>query len=208
MTAQAGSTISSLQRERRQLRRRIRAQRQALSAEARAAAERAICAHVRNLGVFRRARNIALYLAFDGEPSLAALLDAAARRHKRLFAPVLTRKRMRFAELRPRAALAGNFFGILEPSTQRLIDPRRLDLVLAPLVAFDDRGLRVGVGRGYYDRCFRFLRGRESWRRPKLLGVGYEFQRVPPLAAEAWDVPLWGAVTEAGVRRFTPSEPR
>jgi 5-formyltetrahydrofolate cyclo-ligase len=34
------------------------------------------------------------------------------------------------------------------------------------------------------------------------LGVAYELQRVPPLAPQAWDIPLFGAVTEAGIRRF------
>ena len=91
---------------------------------------------------------------------------------------------MTFAELEPSATLAANFFGILEPKLGRKIDARELDLVLTPLVAFDDRGVRIGVGRGYYDRCFRFLRHRSHWRRPKLLGVAYELQRVPPLDAE------------------------
>jgi 5-formyltetrahydrofolate cyclo-ligase len=62
--------------------------------------------------------------------------------------------------------------------------------------------VRVGVGRGYYDRCFRFLLGRNAWQRPKLLGVAYELQHLPYIETQAWDIPLWGAVTEAGVRRF------
>jgi 5-formyltetrahydrofolate cyclo-ligase len=116
--------------------------------------------------------------------------------------PVLTRARMRFAELDVGAPMKTNFFGILEPVVGEHIDARNLDLVLTPLVAFDDRGVRVGVGRGYYDRCFHFLRTRESWRRPKLLGVAYELQRVAQLDSQPWDVPLWGAATETGVRRF------
>jgi 5-formyltetrahydrofolate cyclo-ligase len=69
-------------------------------------------------------------------------------------------------------------------------------------VGFDDNGVRIGVGRGYYDRCFRFLRTRTYWRHPKLFGVAYELQRVPLQTRQSWDIPLWGAVTEAGVRRF------
>ena len=83
-----------------------------------------------------------------------------------------------------------------------IMDPRSLDLVLTPLVAFDSRGTRIGVGRGYYDRAFRFLRHRGAWRRPKLLGVAYELQHVPKLENPGWDMPLWGAVTEARMRRF------
>ena len=202
MTAQAGSIISSSEIDRRSLRKKVRAARRALSPAERTSADRTIVSHLRNLPQFRCARHIAVFLAFDGEPSLAPLIAAGAAHGKRFYAPVITRKNMRFAELDTHAALARNFFGILEPSLGRAIDARRLDLVLTPLVAFDDRGVRIGVGRGYYDRCFRFLRTRERWRRPKLLGVAYELQRVPPLPKQSWDIPLWGAVTEAGVRRF------
>lgn len=202
MTAQAGSISSNLRAERRTLRQRIRAERRALSAGERAAADRAIGTSILRLDVFRRAQRIAVFLAFDGEPTLAPVIEAAARAGKRIYAPVITRSRMRFAELDLRAQLGTNFFGILEPDPSLSIDPRRLDLVLTPLVAFDDHGIRIGVGRGYYDRCFRFLRPRQIWHRPKLLGVAYELQRVPVIAAEPWDVPLWGTVTETGLRRF------
>ena len=203
MTAQAGSTTSPPDAAaRRELRVKLRAKRRALPGAARVLADRAIQANIRRLPEFHHARRVAVFLAFDGEPSLAPLLDAARRRGKRLYAPVLDGMRMTFRELVSRGALATNFFGILEPELGPAIDARELDLVLTPLVAFDDRGVRIGVGRGYYDRCFRFLRGRTHWRRPKLFGVAYELQRVPQLRVHAWDVPLYGAVTETGVRRF------
>jgi len=201
VTAQAGSIFSS-RSERRTVRQRIRAERRALSPAERAAADRSITGHIRRLDVYRAARKIALFLAFDGEPSLDALIESASRSGKRLYAPVITRARMRFAELERGGPLGTNFFGIEEPHLGDFIDPRRLDLVLTPLVAFDDRGVRIGVGRGYYDRCFRFLAGRSTWRRPKLLAVAYELQHLPAIDENPWDVPLWGAVTEAGVRRF------
>jgi 5-formyltetrahydrofolate cyclo-ligase len=141
-------------------------------------------------------------MAFDGEPSLARLVEAARRRGKVVYVPVLRGETMRFAELVPGAALRANPFGIMEPKVGERIDAGKLDLVLTPLVAFDDNGVRIGVGRGYYDRCFSFLRHRKTWRRPRLLGVAYELQRVAPLTPSPWDVPLWGVVTEAGVRRF------
>jgi 5-formyltetrahydrofolate cyclo-ligase len=204
VTAQAGSIISSFRTERRLLRQRIRAERRTLSPADRLAADRAILRHIRGLAAFRRARRVALFLAFDGEPSLTGVMRAAASARKRLYAPVLSRSRMRFAALDPETSLATNFFGILEPHLGARIDTRRLDLVLTPLVAFDEQGVRIGVGRGYYDRCFAFLLNRSAWHRPKLLGVAYELQHVPHLEKQPWDVPLWGAVTEAGIRRFAP----
>jgi 5-formyltetrahydrofolate cyclo-ligase len=155
-----------------------------------------------SLPEYRRARRVALFLAFDGEPSLARLVDAAWRQRKHLYVPVLRGMTMRFAELVPDAPLSANYFGIMEPKLGSRIDARKLDLVLTPLVAFDERGVRIGVGRGYYDRAFGFLRHRSHWRRPKLLGVAYELQRVGPLTPSSWDVPLAGVVTETRVRRF------
>jgi 5-formyltetrahydrofolate cyclo-ligase len=206
VTAQAGS-ITSTQAQRGQLRTRLRAARRAIPPSDRAVADRQIVGHIRSLPEFRRARSIALFLAFDGEPSLTGVVAAAAARGKRVYAPVLTAERMHFAQLDTDAALGTNFFGILEPQLGQPIDARKLDLVLTPLVAFDDRGVRVGVGRGYYDRCFGFLLNHPYWRRPKLIGVAYELQRVDALPRQAWDVPLAAAVTEAGVRRFKEVEP-
>jgi 5-formyltetrahydrofolate cyclo-ligase len=206
VTAQAGSITSHLPAERRQLRQRIRAARRELHPKARTAADRAIVSHILRLPEFHSARRIALFLTFDGEPSTHDVIAAAAARRKRVYAPVITDTTMHFAELDISMALATNFFGILEPHGPR-IDARELDLVLTPLVAFDDRGVRVGVGRGYYDRCFRFLLNRRQWRHPKLFGMAYELQRAPRLVRQPWDVLLAGAVTEAGVQRFGGPEP-
>jgi 5-formyltetrahydrofolate cyclo-ligase len=202
VTAQAGSITSLSDPARRELRRKLRAKRRALPHAIRAHADRAIDSHIRTLPEFRRASRVAMFMPFDGEPELARLAELAGRQRKRLYVPVLRGVTMTFAELEPGATLAPNFFGILEPKLGAQIDPRRLDLVLTPLVGFDDHGVRVGVGRGYYDRCFRFLRHRTHWHRPKLLGVAYELQRVPPLVPSSWDVPLWAVVTELGVQRF------
>jgi 5-formyltetrahydrofolate cyclo-ligase len=207
VTAQAGSISSELQAERRQLRQRVRTARREMPPAARAVADRAIASHILKSPEFRSAQRVALFLAFDGEPSMQSVIAAAAARGKRVYAPVLTSGTMHFAELDAGAALATNFFGIREPRVGGAIDARGLDLVLTPLVAFDDRGVRVGVGRGYYDRCFRFLLNRHHWRHPKLMGVAYELQRAPRLVRQPWDVPLAGAITEAGVQRFGDFSP-
>jgi 5-formyltetrahydrofolate cyclo-ligase len=179
----------------------MRARRRALSPTERVRADRTLCGHIRSSTAFRAARRVGVYIAFDGEPDLRALIDGAAGRAKKFFVPVLASAKMRFVELPRRARLAKNFFGILEPRGGRAVDARTLDLVLTPLVAFDSRGTRLGVGRGYYDRRFAFLGPRRRWIKPKLLGIGYAFQEVPPLETRPWDIPLWGIVTERGIRR-------
>jgi len=204
VTARAGSTTS---RQRAVIRRELRERRRALPPEARRAADRTLCRHILSLAAFRAARRIGIFVAFDGEPDLSPVVVAAARRGKRLFVPVLRGLDMTFAALPAEGPLVRNFFGIFEPRHAQRIDVRALDLVLTPLVAFDAQGGRLGVGRGYYDRRFAFLRLRRAWFRPKLLGVAYSLQEIPPFDLEPWDVPLWGVVTEEGVRRFAGTRP-
>jgi 5-formyltetrahydrofolate cyclo-ligase len=189
-------------RQRSAIRKDMRARRRALNREQRAAADRAVCRHVESLAAFRTARRVGIYLAFDGEPDLQRLIGNAVRHRKQLFVPVLKGLDMHFAELPAGSAMARNFFGIMEPEQERRADVRTLDLVLTPLVAFDPQGARLGVGRGYYDRCFAFLRHRNAWVRPKLLGVAYGLQEIPAIELQPWDVTLWGVVTESGARRF------
>jgi 5-formyltetrahydrofolate cyclo-ligase len=187
---------------RRRLRQRIRKQRRMLPRQQRRLAQRSLALRIQRLGAFRRARKVAVYIAFDGEPDLSDVVRIARRNRIEVFAPVLLKRGLGFVRLIPEARYAVNHLGILEPERVDAIDPRTLDLVLTPLVAFDERGVRLGMGGGYYDRCFKHLLQRRSWRKPKLLGIGYDFQRLPHLQAEPWDVRLWGAVTESGTYRF------
>ncbi len=151
---------------------------------------------------YQRARTIAVYFGIDGEVDLSSIFEPAKSSGKSIFVPVLARNGLRFIELGTRDRLGRNRFGIPEPRGGRSIDPRHLDVVLAPLVAFDARGHRLGMGKGYYDRSFGFLRRRTCWRKPKLIGIGFDFQKIDQLVPQNWDVPLWAAVTNTGVDYF------
>ncbi len=151
--------------------------------------------------LFRRSRHIALYFSNDGEVDLHALATRAHRMGKRCYLPVLSplfHNRLWFAPYRPDTTLALNRFGIPEPELTYPAMRRAwtLDLVLAPLVAFDARGNRLGMGGGFYDRTFAYLNRRRRWRKPHILGTAFEFQRIAALPCESWDVPMNGIVTE------------
>lgn len=161
--------------------------------------------HLATLPEFIRARNMAVYLAFDGELPLDETIRLARRHGKELYAPRLSRSgQLRFLSLSARAALRSNAQGIQEPTGHAPLPLRRLDLVLTPLVAFDARGTRLGMGGGHYDRCFHFLVQRRRWLRPKLIGIGYHFQKIAVIDRQHWDVPLWAAVTDRSTHRFEP----
>jgi 5-formyltetrahydrofolate cyclo-ligase len=153
-----------------------------------------------------RGRRLAGYVAFDGEADPARLLLDAILAGRRVHLPVLERRpriRLSFAPLRTRTRLGRNRYGIPEPvvPVRHRRRAQALDYLLVPLVGWDASGNRLGMGAGYYDRTVSMLRHRRRWLRPKLVGVAFELQRVDALPTAAWDVPLWGIVTECGFRR-------
>lgn len=83
------------------------------------------------------------------------------------------------------SAMRPGFQGILEPpATAPIVQP---DLLLVPLVAVTLAGVRLGQGRGYYDRALARLRQKRPVR---AIGIAWECQIAPALAADAWDMPL------------------
>jgi 5-formyltetrahydrofolate cyclo-ligase len=188
-------------RERSAVRRKMRARRRALESCEHCERSAAICRSLSSEPVFMRARHFAAYLSNDGEPDLGPLLYRAALMGKRIYLPALHRKSLWFLPLSSSASMVRNQFGIAEPACHpdQRIKPFALDLVLVPLVAFDDSGSRLGMGGGYYDRSFAFLHQRTRWRRPRLIGVGFEFQRTGEIPSRPWDVRLDAIITERGL---------
>ncbi len=184
----------------------MRRLRRELDPAERVARAQQLAARVTDHQYFLRARRIACYLSVNGEMDPMPLLEHALAMGRQVFLPVLVpyrHNRMWFAPFSDETPLAPNRFGILEPQVamHELIRPVALDLVLMPLVAFDARCNRLGMGGGYYDRTFGFLRYRKHWKKPRLMGVAYDFQRVPRLAQQAWDVPLDVVATDAALYR-------
>lgn len=182
------------------LRRALRARRGQTSRAERRAASAALTQRLSNLPAFQRAGCIAAYWPADGEINPLPALRWAYAAGKACYLPVLCPQRdghLHFAPWWPGAPLRRNRFGIVEPIAPRRhwLAPRMLDLVLLPLVAFDGAGNRLGMGGGYYDRSFAFRR-RAAVRRPGLIGVGFDWQRVDRLPRRAWDVPLDAVLTE------------
>jgi 5-formyltetrahydrofolate cyclo-ligase len=191
------------------LRREMRKRRRALPAVERASAANNLAKIVTRQRILRPGAHVAVYLAHRGEIDLARVIARARRLGCTLYLPAIVhgaRGSMHFVRFGIDQALRRNRFGILEPDLRkaRPVAARRLDVVLLPLVAVDPRGWRLGSGAGFYDRRLSHLRIGRTWRRPRLIGVAYEFQRVPIVASQPWDVPLDGVVTE---RAFYPSRP-
>ena len=184
-----------------QLRRLLRKARRALTPGEQRQAAKGLFRQLAQDPHFRRARHISLYLPTDGEIDPRLLLREAQRRGKITYLPVLSawpRTKMVFQRIAPGEKLIPNRFRILEPRINHARQRKvwTLDLVLLPLVGFDPNGGRLGMGGGFYDRSLAYLARRQCWRKPTLLGLAHECQKVENLTQASWDVPLQGTVSD------------
>jgi 5-formyltetrahydrofolate cyclo-ligase len=161
---------------------------------------------------FQSAKRVSGFLAFDGEADPLALMTLAHQLQKQVYVPVIVAKRepLKFCPWHPDISMHVNAFGIDEPQIDpsQWISAEQLDFVICPLVAFDQRCQRIGVGAGYYDRSFAFLNELDhdprSAERPTVLaGFAFEMQKVVEIQSHPWDVALDWVVTERQIyRRF------
>ncbi len=149
-------------------------------------------------------RRVAGYLANDGEISLAPYLAKLHKQNVCTSLPVLhpvSGNQLLFLNYHPTTPMVKNRFGIAEPALdcQAIRLPQEHQALLMPLVGFDDRGNRLGMGGGFYDRTLANLAGLP--RPPMLIGVAHECQRADSLPVMEWDVPLDMIVTPHQVLR-------
>jgi 5-formyltetrahydrofolate cyclo-ligase len=182
--------------QRRQLRQDLRAGRRALPAADRIAAANGLASHLLTLPFAPKSGYVAGYWAMDGEIALHAWQLGLPRECVYCLPVLCDDQRLRFAPWRPGDALVSNRHGIPEPdvAASSLLEGESLALVVLPLVGFDERGNRLGMGGGWYDRSFAFRHERSA--PPYLVGAAFALQQVPPVEAEPWDVRLDAVCTE------------
>ena len=152
--------------------------------------QEAACAVAQKLAAFLwHDKKIMLYSALADEVDMTETARLLGRDNE-LFYPVVDGDEMF-------AALAGDMkkgaFGILQPGG-KAADATALDAVVVPLRAFDAGCMRLGRGRGYYDR---FLRGLSALT----IGAAFDVQMADGIPAEAHDVPLDAVVTPTEIYR-------
>lgn len=185
------------------LRAELRARRDALAADDRATWSQRIAEH--GIAALRDRAADALVSAYwpmrseaDPRPLARALAAAGAS----LCLPAFVGKRMLFRSWHTDGDLVPAGFSTMEPGpAAAVVVPT---LVIAPLLAFDARGQRLGWGKGYYDTAlaeFDAAAARGEGVRPFVVGFAFACQEVPEVPAEAHDRRLDAVVTELGFRR-------
>ena len=144
---------------------------------------------------YRKAEHIMGYLAFGKELSVDGILKQALADGKRVYVPeIISQTEIRAVELESFTDFAYDRFGIRSvPEPVKVCNPKILDLVLVPAVAYDRAGNRMGMGAGYYDR---FLPQTENAIK---IGVAYDALLQDELPYNEYDVPVPYLVSESGI---------
>ena len=152
------------------------------------------------------ARVVMAYYSLPDEVNTHQLLDDLVAEGKTVLLPkVLDATTMELRHYTGPHDLAPGPFGILEPTGSPFhlsTSSPFIDVALIPGVAFDALGHRLGRGRGYYDRFLRTMgtvpsvsseanyRGTVPSVRPRLIGLCFDFQKVPSVPVDPTDIPV------------------
>lgn len=154
-----------------------------------------ICEKILSLKEYKIAKKVGLYIPINGEVDLSQLWHNSKNNQKSYYFPKIANQRMFFLPATAESTFIKNSWGILEPDVtiSKAIATCNLDIIILPLVAFDESGNRIGMGGGYYDRE---LTGNKS---TLLIGAAYEMQKQKIIQSDFWDVKIDMIVTEKAI---------
>ena len=130
------------------LRQQIRSKRSNLTPDFQKQAARKAASSIINTDIFKTSQHIAAYIAIQGEMDPKSVIEYGWSKGKICYFPILTKQgKLLFGEYQQNAQLINNRYHIPEPQPTKLINPEDLDIVITPLVAFDNYGNRLGTGQ-------------------------------------------------------------
>lgn len=191
-----------------QLRRQLLNARASLSVAQRDTAAQAVATHLMQLPQLQQPTYVGSYFSIRAELPTQALNQQLLNVGHQLALPVLhpiNQGHLLFLSLSETTRWVHNQYQIPEPElhAQHIVPLQQLQVLLVPLVGFDQFGNRMGMGGGFYDRT---LSGWYKGHYPHLLpiGLGLDCQQVEQLPKQPWDVPLPMVVTPSKVWDFRP----
>jgi len=164
------------------LRTQLLAQRRQLSAERKAAAEAALCAHLLAWFEAHRITSLGVYFPIRQEPDLYPLYNALSTKGVHLSLPIIrgADQPLDFVQWTPGDPLIKDALGTSVPATVQQTQPQAL---LIPCLGFNAQRIRLGYGGGFYDRTLA------QQPRPVSIGVAYS-EALTVFTGEAHDIAL------------------
>ena len=139
---------------------------------------------------------IAAYYPANYEVDILSFVEKASKKKFNIALPVIKSKgKMSFKLWTYKNPLYVNSMGILEPdNSTKMVIP---DLIMVPLVAFDEKLNRIGYGKGYYDRSLKKIS--KIKKKTIFLGIAYSFQKCRTIPTNKHDFKLDYIFTERGI---------
>ena len=185
-----GEAWSDVSRWRRAERRRLIGVRLALSPDERRQRSERMAAALDAAAGRVSGRIVGAYWPFRGEPDLRNWAIRVIGRGGRIALPVVIQKGwpLEYRIWSPGDPLERGAGNIRVPSGGPAVQP---DIVVAPVVGFDEAGHRLGYGDGFFDRTLAAMP-----RRPLKIGVGYAPARIATIYPQPHDIPMDVIVTD------------
>ena len=138
---------------------------------------------------------LALYYPSSFELNVLKFFESDFIKNENILLPAIEKKNnMNFYSWEKNQALFVNQFGILEPNKTKIKIP---NLILVPILSFDNHKYRLGYGKGFYDRYLnRYLK---KFKSILTVGVAFSFQKYHKLPRDKNDFKLNYILTEKGI---------
>ena len=145
--------------------------------------------------IYKKNLNFSIYYPSYFEVNVLKLINSNLNKKIKILLPVVNNSQMQFYKWEPYDSLKINNFGMLEPflSSHDIIP----DVMLVPLLAFDNQKNRLGYGKGFYDKYLtKYLK---SNRKILSIGIAFSFQNHNKLPVSNHDIKLDYILTEKGL---------
>jgi len=133
-------------------------------------------------------KTIGIYISMPYEVQTRALIEKLLLAQKIVCVPKIVDHKMIFVQFKSYSECALNSFGVLEPlSNQAYLD--HIDVQVIPMLAFNERGYRLGYGKGYYDHYLASFKGLKC-------GFCFAMNQDESLIETEYDIPCDEIITE------------
>ena len=143
---------------------------------------------------FKQASTILFYVSYNNEVYTHEMIKEQLTGKKTIVVPIADKKNrsLSLSKLENWDDLTIGAYNILEPKKERIkeVNIESIDLIIVPSVGFDEKGRRIGHGKGYYDKLLKNSKHASS------IGLSFECQIVKRIPTEIFDIPVDKIVTE------------